>query len=168
MPQNPQVEEQILTQWVEPEQAHNQFSARLKFTLVAGGVVLSSLIAGAGYWLHEFSFYVAAAVVLMGVAAMFSQNKRPIHLKTITITNQRIAIDAREIPLTDLAGFWLQQEVEGLVVMLEYKKSTLIPVSFFFATESIEAAKRTLLPILPELEPRASHFTDRFSSYFRI
>lgn len=168
MPQNTQVEEQLLTQWVEPEQAHSQFSARLKFSLVAGGLLLSTLIVAAGYWLKEFSFYVAAAVVLMGVAAMFAQNKRPIHLKTITITNQRIGVDDREIFLADLAGFWLQQEVEGLVVTLEHKKSALIPVSFFFANESTETAKQTLLQVLPELEPRAAHFTDRFSNYFRI
>jgi hypothetical protein len=160
--------EELLSQWQEPEQAHTQFSSRVRLTLLLGGSVLSILVIALGYWLDEFSFYVAAAVVLMGVAAMFAQNKRPIHLKTVTVTNLRIGVDEREFLLPDLAGFWLQQESEGLVIMLEHKKPALIPVSFFFPEQNRDLAQKTMLQVLPELEPRATHFTDKFSDYFRI
>lgn len=161
-------EEQLVAQWQEPEQAHSQFSARVSFLLILGGIGLSIAVSALGYWLKEVSFYVASGVVVMGVVAMIVQNKRPAQLKTITITNQRLGIDERELSLSELAGFWLQQEAEGLVVTVEHKKPALIPVTFFFANSDREAAQKTLLQVLPELEPRASHFTDRFSSYFRI
>ncbi|CAN5135916.1 hypothetical protein BH11PAT4_BH11PAT4_1800 [soil metagenome] len=160
--------EQLLSQWKEPEQAHTQFSGRVRLSLLLGGGTLSVLVIALGYWLDEFNFYIAAAVILMGLAAMFAQNRRPIQLKTVTVTNLRIGVDEREFSLPDLAGFWLQQESEGLVIMLEHKKPALIPVSFFFPEQNRELAQKTMLQVLPELEPRASHFTDKFSNYFRI
>lgn len=167
MPSQPP-EEQLVAQWQEPEQAHSQFSPRVSFLLIAGGLILSIAISALGYWLQESSYYVASGVVVMGVVAMIAQNKRPAHLKVITLTNQRLGIDEQAHLLSDLAGFWLQQEPEGLVIFVEHKKPALIPVSFFFASNEREVAQKTLLQVLPELEPRASHFTDRFSNYFRI
>jgi hypothetical protein len=166
--ENAQPTEQLLSQWQEPELAHNQFSSRVRLSLLLGGGLLSVMVVGLGYWLDEFSFYVAAAVVLMGVAAMFAQNRRPVHLKTVTVTNLRIGVDEREFLLPDLAGFWLLEESEGLVIMLEHKKPALIPASFFFPEQNRDLAQKTMLQVLPELEPRASHFTDKFSNYFRI
>jgi hypothetical protein len=133
-----------------------------------GSILLTTLSITLAYWLNESSFYIAGAVILVAVIALLVQSKRSTPLKQITITNLRIGINESEISLSELAGFWLENTGDGLVINLENKQPTFLPVSFFFANQETETAKKVMIQILPELEPRSSHFTDKLTQYFRI
>jgi hypothetical protein len=163
-----EVEETILSQWQEPEITS---SSTVATSLpVVGGVTLFAIgiLIGLAIWQKDFTFYLAAAVALVAGLTVILQKRRPDVSLPVSLTTTRIIVGTKDYPLSDLAGFWLEESPGALVVNLEPKRSALVPITFLFDTLSEQEARQALLQVLPELEAREKTLSDTLNRYIHL
>ncbi len=163
-----QQEEYLVAQWTEAEHTSSPFAPHIRLRLIMGAITLCVSFIGLGIWLGQLNFYFAAVVVLAGLAAVFQQNKHGETPLEVVVTTARVQIGKRIVALNNLTGFWLQDDSDLLVIYFESKRPSVVPISCFYRSNDREEVRTTLLQVLPELEPRNKHFTDRFSNYFKF
>lgn len=161
-------EEYLVANWTEAAHKRNPFSPGIRAKLIAGSFVLVALFIFLGIWLGQFNFYFAAVVVVTGLAAIFQQNKHGDPQLEIVVTTERLQIGKRIIPLTEITGFWLKEDGKNLVLYFESKKANVIPISCFYSSSNPEEIRSQLIQVLPELEPKKEHYTEKFSDYFKF
>jgi len=161
-------EEFLVAEWTEAPHQSDPFSPQIRLRIIAGALVLTATFILLGIWLKQLNFYFAAAVVLAALAAVFQQNKHGEPQLEVIITTARVQIGKKIISLSDLTGFWVATDRDSLVLYFESKRPSVIPISCFYSSNNLEEARENLLQVLPELEPRAKHYTDRFSDYFKF
>jgi len=160
--------ETLIAQWEEPPLHAMPLSKSMQFLMYAGGGVLAVAFVALAYWGKQFSFYLAAVGSLVGAAALANQNKREEVVQEVVITNERLLVGASSYPLAELSGFWLEHDSNRLMINVEKKKRTLLPISFAFRSESHEDAQAVLTQVLPELEAPQSPFANSINKYFRF
>jgi hypothetical protein len=160
--------ELLLSTWKEQVPQALDVPRRLKLLYLIGGVVVVALFIALGYFFKDWTLYLAAPAAILALVAMIVQSKRVEKPRTITLTNQRIILDEQSYLFTDLSGFWLEVEGNTVVIALEYKKPSIVPITCFFENTNEAQARQALRQALPELEPRRSHFTDTLNRYFHF
>lgn len=159
-------EEAVIAQWEQPARAGMLSSGKGTRMLWTIALPVAAILLIVAFWQREVNFGLAAAVILVAVFALKSQERNA--SLVIAITNLRIVIGKREYPLSDLAGFWLADEGDVIEVNLEGKKPGLLPMTFLYATPSLDEARATLGQALPELEPREKKLNDTLGKYFKL
>jgi len=130
-------------------------------------VVLAALLTFLGFWLHDFTYYLAAVTIVAATVAVISQRRRPAAGREVTLTTQNLMVGRRSYPLSDLAGFWLEAAGEVTAVNVEPSKASVLPINFLYP-DDIHEARTTMLEVLPELEARHKAAGDRLSRYIRL
>jgi len=161
-------EETLLAEWQEATHPLPELSGKTLSLLILGGSVLAAASIGLAIWFHEFNLYFVAVVLILAVSTLIVQNRKPTASLKVTITNVRLMVGNRQYLMEDLAGFWLQSDRETVVINVEPKKASMVPITFLFAENNTEAARQTMLAIMPELESRLPNATDRINRYFRF
>lgn len=154
-----------IAQWQESEAASLPITKQSNHKLMLAGAVVAIVFLFLAIWLRNISFGVATFVSVFAIyslrrIATYSENAR-----RITLTNQRLQIGEQSFAIDDIAGFWLRQEGEILLVTFEPKKASLIPISCAFANTDEEVARQMLSQALAELEARPRHFTDSWIKF---
>jgi hypothetical protein len=105
--------------------------------------------------------WVSAACLAIACIATLSMH-REISTHPVKITKTTLKVALQEIPLEEIAGYWLQKTPHYTVVHFEFTKPTMLPLSLSNPETSLRKIRESL-GMLPELEPRESHWIDRIS-----
>jgi hypothetical protein len=158
--------EAVIAQWEQPTPV-GMLSGRGglgKIWIIA--VVVAALLIAAAIWQRELNLGLAGGVMLL--AALALQTQRRAQALPVTLTTQRIIIGKRDYPISNLAGFWLADQGDVVEVNLENTKPGLLPMTFLYATPSLDEARDVLTQVLPELEPREKKLGDKVNGYFKL
>ena len=158
--------EVMVAQWQEQVPVTQSLSPQNQLLFLIGGIVLIVLFVLLGYFMKEWTLYFAAPVGALALITMKVQHHREEVPRVITITNQRIIVGEQNYGYTELSGFWLEPTGSTVVITLEYKRPSIVPVTLFFKDTDEQLTRQTLLQVLPELEARKSHFTDQIANKY--
>lgn len=146
--------ETVIIEWDEPVHDLISNGTTGKAQVIAGGIGLGLLLAGAGYVLKDSTFYFAAAAAALAGFAFSSQQKHSSAKRHIQLTSSRILIGAQVYPLSELAGFWLEHDKDQVLVNIERSKASFLPITLVAPNIPSETLKQQLLQVLAEVEPR--------------
>ena len=121
-----------------------------------------------GYWQKDYTLYVAAPVASLAGLALRAQRHTPHREATIILTTERLIVADKSFFLCDLAGFWIETEEDHLVINIESKKPSLVPMSLLYPLVNSKELAQQLLSVLAEVEPREPQFADRLSRYLHL
>jgi hypothetical protein len=159
-------EEVLVAEWEQPDSA-GLLSSKQGFAraaLAVGGV--AAVLIGLAVWQRELNYVLVAAVLVLSLVAVRTQNKRG--SMAITLTNLRIAVGKRQHFIEELAGYWLRTSHGFVEINLETKRPSLVPITFLANSTSLEEVAALLRPLLPEVEPRDEGFADQLARRFRM
>lgn len=160
------VEERLITQWVEPDE--QSAPGMNPLFLYGGGLLFAALLVLVGIWQKEANYYLAAGVISTALLAFRTQHRHDTPNLEVFITNVRVVIGKHEHALEDLAGFWLQTDAtDTLIITFEHKKPAILPASCRTAA-SEQQTRAELTQVLPELEPRTTHFSEQLNQYLHF
>ena len=159
---------QVIAQWQEP--ATPSLLSRLpnfKLILLGGILVIAALIA-LSVWLKDLTYALAAGVVVSAGSAVISQNRRVAPPIAVEVSTTRLTVGARQYPLSDLAGFWLEPSPTALAVHVEPSRGTAVPITFLYPNTNIEECRELLLEVLSEVEPRTATANDKLNRWMGL
>jgi len=164
--ENPQ--EELLATWEEKAGEKSSIPQNIFFSVIIGVALLIIGSILVGFFTKNWTWYLAAAVIVSATAAIISQAKHSTKSREITITNLRIVVDERSYAISDMAGFWLEKQHDLLVITFEQKQRALLPLTCYYQNENVNEVTELLTQVLPEVDARPEHFTDRLNSYFHF
>ena len=159
---------QPVTSWHEPDADAAGIDPKRRILLIFGTVGVAVIIALVAFFSGEPTLYGAIVVAFAALAAVLAQSKRGRVGREIQLSTRELTVDGRSYPLDQIAGFWVYQDVEGLLVIIEYKKPALLPLTLFSDTQNVAEIRARLHPAMPELEPRQNHLDTGIVSRFRF
>jgi len=160
--------EQLVVEWVEPtESAESGTQIPLRL-VIGGGLGIAAVLILIGVLAKDFTYYLAATAMVAAGSAIVSQRRKPAAGRAVSLTTQALHVGRSTYPLTDVAGFWLEQAYDAVAVNIEPKKAAMLPITFLYPSEHPEDARQTLLEVLPELEPRQKTAADSLSRFIRL
>lgn len=160
--------EELIASWQEPADQREPLPSNLRTQVVGGAVLLVAILIIGWFFLREIALIFGAAGVIAGMFAILAQAKRTRRSRNVTLTNWQLTIDTQSYALTDLAGFWLQNEPDGLVIMFEYAKPSLMPISCYAPGDDQAEIRSVIGQVLPEVEARKNNIADGPANYFRF
>jgi len=166
--QAPTEPEELIAEWQEPELPSLISNIKRPLYLVIGAAVLVVVLILLAIFLHNFDYVVSILVLLSAGGAIYTQSHRPTPPRTITLTSTRIQIGKHSYAVTDIAGFWLQLHDDFLVINIEPKKASALPITAIYPSDNVEECHDLLIEVLSEVEPRAETITDRISGWIKL
>jgi hypothetical protein len=161
--QAPAVQEELIAEWQEPQLPSLLSGIRRPHYAIAGAIVVSIVLIILAIIFHNLNVALPILVLLSAGGAVYSQNRRTSASRTITLTTTRLQIGRRSYAFTDLAGFWLESTEQFIVINIEPKKPTAMPITALYVSHNNEECHDLLLEVLAEVEPRAETITDRIN-----
>lgn len=162
------LQEQKIASWVEPV-ISNPFLPKVPLWAKLGTAIGLCLISIAiGIWQQSFSWYLVAAAILSGAFALYTQSRRPASPLEITLSNLVLYVGARSYPLAEISGFWIDTQAGLPLVNIELRRSSLLPISFFYPEPNEAAVRQLLLQVIPEVEARPKTLADSLNHFLGI
>ena len=161
-------QEVLVATWQEKPVEKNSLSPRTMILATGAVVILTIISIVIGFFAHDWSWYLAAAVIVSAAGAIFSQMKQTAKPREINITNQRVVVEDRSYAITEMAGFWLEEKDDSLIITFEQKRRALLPLTCYYQDNNTEEVTEILTQVLPEVDARPEHFTDQVNKYFHF
>ena len=154
----------VLVRWEDqPQAAFDDSQRRLLLLCLACAVAIGL---GLGIWLRDLNFYLAAAVFLaIGLCVAAQGGSQETQL--ISLAEDRLQVGKQTYAMTDLAGFWLQEDGRRLLIHVEARRA-VFPVTFAYRNRDADEARGYFVEVLPELEPRETTLNDRIAGWLKL
>jgi len=163
-----QPQDGIIAQWQEPAADIGLAigASKLRLSLIGLGVLAAAALTW-GIWKNDATFYLGALAILAAAGSLYAQNRRPSIGAAVTLTGAALTVGNRSYPLKDLRGFWLGYDNGQLVVNVETKRRSALPIALL-SPDTADNARAAFIQVLPELEPRATTLNDTISRWLRV
>lgn len=112
--------------------------------------------------------WMAAAVAVMAVFALWSQSRTRGKKRNYAIYNQGITIDSRVYTFDQFKSFWIFPYQEKIIVRFEQVRRFALPVEMPIGEENPEQVRLFLSKHLPEAEDRGEDITDTINRWIKF
>ena len=160
--------EELIAQWEESSREVEPLDPTTRLLVIGAGPVIAIIFTLMGIFLHRSIYYLAAVATVAAIAAVIAQTRQAAPSLTISLTNTRLIVGKKSHLLTELSGFWMQKDAGHLMIHVEMTKPTIVPITFAYSSNDMDAARETLTQVLPEVEARIQQIGDSVNRYFRL
>lgn len=134
----------------------------LKFGLV--GLILIFLFVYLGISDGQFSYYLAAGMVVAGLLALFSQAKAKNESADLGFTEEGLLVSGKVYPWDSLRNFW----IDGHSINFEKKRRLSLPLIVPLDSRRADEVRQILLKYLPEKTDGGEIIFDLVNRFFHL